>query len=121
MTFWTAHLAKNREPVLLRDGFSWGAFLFGPLWLLMHRAWIPAILSLVTLFVVVFRLPPAITGVAIPALMLLHGLSGNDMRSWALERRGYLLTHVLSARTEADAIARLLTARPDLIHEMAKS
>ena len=121
MTFWTAHLAGDREPILLRDGFSWGAFLFGPLWLLLHRAWIPAILSLVTLFVVVFRLPPTISGVAIPALMLLHGLSGNDLLAWALERRGYLLAHVLSARTEADAVARLLANRPDLIERMARS
>ena len=53
--------------------------------------------------------------------MLLHGLSGNDMLAWALERRGYLLSHVLSARTEADALARLLTNRPDLIERMARS
>ncbi len=121
MTFWTAHIARDREPILLRDGFSWGALLFGPFWLLLHRAWIPAILSLVTFFVVAFRLPPAIADVAIPALMLLHGLSGNDWLSWALERRGYLLTHVLAARTEADAIARLLANRPDLIERMAKA
>ncbi|MEI7712492.1 MAG: DUF2628 domain-containing protein [Rhodospirillales bacterium] len=121
MTFWTAHLARDREPILLRDGFSRGAFLFGPLWLLLHRAWIPAILSAVAFAIVAFRLPPTATGVAIPALMLLHGLSGNDMLAWPLERRGYLLSHVLSARTEADALARLLTNRPDLIERMARS
>ncbi len=114
MTFWTAHLSRDREPILLRDGFSWGALLFGPFWLLLHRAWIPATLSFVTFFVVAFRLPPTVTSVVIPALMLLHGLSGNDMLAWALERRGYLLAHVLAARTEADALARLLNNRPDL-------
>ncbi len=121
MTFWTAHLARNREPVLLRDGFAWGAFLFGPLWLLLHRAWIPALLSLITIGVVVLRLPPGIAAIVVPALLLLHGFSGNDMRGWALERRGYLLTHVLSARTEADAIARLLRNRPDLVQQMAEA
>ena len=113
MTFWTAHLARDREPVLLRDGFAWGALVFGPFWLLLHRAWIPAVLSFVTFFVV-GRLPASVTDVLVPTLMLLHGFSGNDLRSWALERRGYLLAHVLAARTEADALARLLNTRPDL-------
>ena len=121
MSFWTAHLIPGREPVLLRDGFSWGALLFGPLWLLLHRAWIPAILSFVTFFVASLLLPSSIADVAIPAAMLLHGLSGNDMLAWGLERRGYLLTHVLAARTEADAIARLLATRPDLAARMAQS
>jgi hypothetical protein len=114
VTFWTAHISRDREPVLLHDGFAWGAFLFGPFWLLLHRAWIPATLSFVTFFVFAFRLPAGIADVLVPALMVLHGLSGNDMRGWALERRGYLLTHVLAARTESDAMARLLADRPDL-------
>ena len=114
MTFWTAHLARDREPILLRDGFAWGALLFGPFWLLLHRAWIPAILSFVTFFVAGMRLPSGVSDVLVPALMLLHGFSGNDMRAWTLERRGYLLTHVLSARSETDALARLLNTRPDL-------
>jgi hypothetical protein len=114
VTFWTAHISRDREPVLLRDGFSWGAFLFGPFWLLLHRAWIPATLSFVTFFVFAFRLPASFANVLIPALLVLHGMSGNDMLAWALERRGYLLAHVLAARTEDDAMARLLTDRPDL-------
>jgi hypothetical protein len=24
----------------VRDGFSWGAFLFGPLWMIRHRLWL---------------------------------------------------------------------------------
>ena len=46
MNTYTAHLAPGRAPVLLRDGFSWGAFFFGPFWLLAHRAWIPGAVAL---------------------------------------------------------------------------
>ena len=100
---------------MLRDGFSWGALLFGPVWLLLHRAWVPAALSFAAYVLAFALLPGMASGIAIPSLMLLHGLSGHDMRAWALERRGYLLTHVLSARNEADALARLLANRPDLM------
>ena len=45
--FWTAHTpVRARHPVLVREGFSWGALLFGPLWLAVHRAWIAAVLAL---------------------------------------------------------------------------
>ena len=100
---------------MLRDGFSWGALLFGPVWLLLHRAWVPAALSFAAYVLAFALLPGMASGIVIPSLMLLHGLSGHDMRAWALERRGYLLTHVLSARNEADALARLLANRPDLM------
>ncbi len=46
MRFWTIHMRANAPPVLVREGFSWTALLFGPLWLAWHRAWIPAALDL---------------------------------------------------------------------------
>ena len=45
MRFWTAHVRQGTAPVLVREGFSWGALLFGPIWLAAHRAWIPAVLT----------------------------------------------------------------------------
>ena len=120
MRFWTAHLAPDCEPVLLRDGFSWGAFLFGPFWLLLHRAWIPAAIVLAAYVLVGFLLPEPIQGVVSLGLMVGLGFSGNDLRAWSLEQQGFLLAHVLTARTEADALARLLTSRPDLVERTAR-
>ena len=48
MRIWTVHLPRGsattartpRAPVLVREGFSWGAFLFALPWLLLHRLWI---------------------------------------------------------------------------------
>ena len=34
MKIFTAHLHPRKPPVLVREAFSWGALLFGPLWLL---------------------------------------------------------------------------------------
>jgi hypothetical protein len=42
VTTYTAHIRADRKLVLVKEAFSWGAFLFGPLWLLAHRAWIAA-------------------------------------------------------------------------------
>jgi Protein of unknown function (DUF2628) len=112
--YWTVHLAAARPPVLLRDGFSWGALLFGPFWLLRHGAWIPAGLSFAAFVLTSALLPENIAGFVTLGLMLLHGLSGHDMRAWALEQRGFTLTHVLTGRRESDALARLLDNRPDL-------
>ena len=121
MKSWAAHLQPEREPVLIRDGFALGAMLFGPFWLLAHRAWVPAVLSLATYAMVQALMPPVVSMVLVPASMLLHGLSGNDMVSWGLERRGYLLAHIVAARSEAEAFVRLLTERPDLIAWMPAS
>ena len=116
MRIYTAHLRENTAPVLLREGFSLRAMLLGPLWLLMRRAWIPAILIL-CLWVAVATLPQASRPPVGIALAWLTGLFGRDLARWSLERRGYRLAHVLAARDEEAAYARLLAARPDLASE----
>ncbi len=46
MKIYTALLKAGAEPVLVREGFSWGALFLGPFWLAAHRAWVPAAISL---------------------------------------------------------------------------
>ena len=114
MTFWTAHMRAGSEPVLVREGFSWGAFVFGPLWLAAHRVWIAAVLGLVATGLVVLLTDDPTRDVLIAGLMLLFGLSGYDLRRWSLEHRGYLLSQVLTARDETEALSHLLERRPAL-------
>jgi Protein of unknown function (DUF2628) len=114
MRFWTAHMRAGVEPVLVREGFSWGAFFLGPLWLAAHRVWIGAVLALVATGLIVVLTEDFVRAVLIVGLMLLFGLSGYDLRRWSLDHRGYLLSQVLSARDETEALARLLERRPDL-------
>ena len=114
MKYWTAYLRGQDEPVLVREGFAWGAFLFGPLWLAWHRAWIPAAISLAVSVLIQVFVPAPVAGVLLLAGALWLGLTGHDLRRWTIAHRGYVMTHVLAARTEPEALGRLLTARPDL-------
>jgi hypothetical protein len=114
---WTVHTRPFAPPVLVAEGFSWGATLFGPLWLLAHRAWIPAGL-VVAAEIVVGAVPPRpLVGVLALALAWLLGLVGNDLRRWSLARRGFVLSHVVAASNAGAAEARLYGQRPDLARE----
>jgi hypothetical protein len=112
--FWTAHIRADAEPVLVREGFAWGALLFGPLWLALHRAWIPAALTLAAWVLVQVLTPAPVAGVLSLGLALFLGLTGHDLVRWSCEHRGFLLTQVLAARNETEAWALLLSGRPDL-------
>ena len=122
MRVWTVHLPPNldrhgrpsrRAPVLVREGFSWGAFLFGPFWLLAHRLWLHALLWFVVAAAALF-LPAAGGAPALAALQFLLGCHARDLRRRALARRGYAQAHVVAERDEERALARLVAARPEL-------
>lgn len=114
MKTYTALLKAGAEPVLVREGFSWGGLLLGPLWLAAHRAWIAAAISLAAYVLVAVLAPDPARGILAVGVAVILGLTGNDLRRWALENRGYLLVHVLSAGNRDDAFTHLLTHRPDL-------
>jgi Protein of unknown function (DUF2628) len=114
LRFWTAHLRQGMEPVLVREGFSWGALFFGPFWLAVHRAWVPAVLALVATVLIIVLTTDGVSVALLSALILLLGLSGHDLRRWSLDHRGYLLAQVVAAHNEMDALRRLLARRPDL-------
>ena len=114
MRIYTAHLRARTAPVLVPEGFAWGALLFGPLWLFAHRAWLAGVLAAVA-WVLIATAPG--WAVRLPAGLALAwglGLWGHDMRRWSLTRRGYLLAHVVAAGDRDAALARLLARRPDL-------
>jgi hypothetical protein len=116
MKVWTAHELPNASPVLVREGFSFGALFFGPIWLAAHRAWLPAgAMVLLTLLIVLLTRSPA-SIILILGLALLAGFSGRDLVRWTVTRRGYLETTVITGRNQYDAQARLLESRPDLVH-----
>ncbi len=114
MKFWTAHIRAGAAPILVREGFSWGALIFGPFWLAAHRAWIAAALSLAAFILIIVLANDDIAAALLATLVVLLGLSGHDLRRWSLDLRGYLLAQVVSARNELEALERLLERRPDL-------
>jgi hypothetical protein len=110
----TAHLRAQSAPLLVPEGFSWGALIFGPLWLAVHAAWIPAALVLAVDLGLGF-VPRPLGPVLEIAAAVMTGLYGNDLRRWSLAMRGWLLSGVVAGRDEDAAFARLLTVRPDLM------
>jgi len=115
---WSVHTRADAPPVLVREGFSWAAFCFGPLWLFAHRAWIAGVLVLCA-----WILAGLLPGPLRPLLMLLlawaTGVFATDWLRWSLARRGFTLVHVIAARDADAAFARLMAARPDLAAEAA--
>ena len=114
MKVWTAHLHPARPPVLIHEGWSWGAALFGPFWLLAHRAWVPGVIVLAVVVALNLLVPNGLRGLLALGFFLLLGLLGRDLLRWSLARRGYVLAHVVAAGDNDAAFARLLDARPDL-------
>jgi hypothetical protein len=116
MRIYTAHLAPGRPPRLVREGFSLGAFLFGPLWLFAHRAWVAGVIAL-ALLIGVFVLAAAIGGsgwILLLGYAALLGWNGRDLCRWSLARRGYDESHVLAGRDSDAAYARLIAREPAL-------
>jgi hypothetical protein len=122
MRIWTVHLPRGtalpararNAPVLVREGFSWGAFLLALPWFLAHRMWLESAGYLG----LVLRLAALVPGwAALPAalaLQVLVGAHAQDLRRASLARRGRPAAHVVAAPDAEMALARLLEARPDL-------
>jgi hypothetical protein len=118
---WTVHLRDDAAPVLVREGFSFGAALFGPFWLALHRAWVPAAFALAA-WVAVGGLTVGGTALVLDAgLLVLQGLFGNDLHRWSLARRRFTLVEVVAARNAETALARLLDRRRDLADRLLRT
>jgi hypothetical protein len=101
--------------VFVKDGFSWAAALFAPLWLLVHRLWWP-LLGYVVLSGA-FQLPQLFLtldqrwlGLAAFALHLLIGFEADTLRRWGLERRGWHAVGTVSGRTAVECERRFFDA-----------
>ena len=115
MTGYTVHLAPNRPPILVREGWSWTAYLLGPVFFTLNRAWAPALVHIALLALVATLPPPWLRGILLEALAILAGLMARDVLRLSLDRRGYVMAHVVAARDDDAALGRLLQARPDLV------
>jgi len=112
---WTAHEKPNAPTVLLHEGFSPGALIFGPIWLAVHRAWVPASVALVLTVAIPLLTQPPASVVLLLGLAFILGFLGHDLVRWSLARRGYLESNLIIGRTEDEALRGLLEARPDLV------
>jgi uncharacterized protein DUF2628 len=102
----------DEDVVVMRDGFSWTAAVFGPFWALAHRLWWQAAALLAV--GVAIGLAGEALALAEPsraalsvAFALLVGWHGADWRASALERRGWRPAGVIVAPSLQEAERRL--------------
>jgi len=78
----------------VRDGFSWPAFILGPIWMLFHRLALVVVLWLAVVLVLgavirLFGVPSGTAALVFLLLALLIGLEASTLQSWTLKRRGW--------------------------------
>lgn len=129
MNTYTLHVPADARPgepraldkaVLVRDGFSWGAFLFTALWFFVQRLWLAGLLVLVAVVGLAtgltwLRVAPGAVFLAELLLALLIGLEASSLKRWTLRRRKPAVDVVGAAtRDEAEvkSFARWLAAAP---------
>ena len=104
-----------QDMVLVKDGFSWPAFLFPTVWFLAKKMWIVfaiylAIQGLVLSAVYYWSLPTEITTIAKITSNLILGFEGNDLYRWSLRRARYREHGTIAARDELAAEHRFFAA-----------
>jgi hypothetical protein len=100
--------SRLEQARFVRDGFSWGGFLFPVIWLLWHRVWrwALAVMALDVVLVLLsnrFGVSPSAIAAAGVLEMLFVGLEARHWFCLALERRGFELSEIVQAETKEDA------------------
>jgi hypothetical protein len=102
---------RANDLVFVKEGFSWWAFLAPLPWLLFQRLWLEA-LAYLALTIAIYALAlnsaagEAGGNVLFMLLNILLGFEANDLRRWAMERRGRKLVAVVSGTSFNDCERR---------------
>ena len=81
---------------LLKDGFSWWAFAFGPLWLAWHRSWRTFLVSIAVLIVAAI-VSRELSAWASIAMSIIIGFEGAAIAAEAMQRRGWRFLGMIAA------------------------
>ena len=104
-------IERAASMTFVRDGFSWSAALFTPIWMLVHRLWWPLLgyLAAVTLIELVWQVVALHRGwltLVTLALSLIIGLEASTLRRWSLDRSGWNTLGAVSGKTADDCERR---------------
>ena len=96
---------------LLREGFSFFAFVLNFFWLIFNRMWwvllgYVALMLALGMTVQVLQLPETTMMLLQTFINLLLGFHAYDLQGWVLKRKGYRLAGVLVAESELAAQRR---------------
>lgn len=95
--------ARADRIAFVKEGFAWLALIVPALWLLYHRMWIEFVVFMALIFGLEWAFGADGQGAEIVgwlslAITVLFAFEANDLRGWALRRRGYQFAGVASGR-----------------------
>lgn len=111
LRLYTVHRRAAGEIELVKEGFCWPAFFFGPLWCAWRRQWLGLLVWIVA--ALALGLAANLTlgepqqAAAGFAFAVLVGIVANDWRRWRLERAGFRLVDVVAAASLSEAEEKL--------------
>lgn len=117
-------LDPDRDIVVVKEGFSWPAFLFSAVWALWSRLWLVA-LGIIIAEALAGALmswlnASVVTQTSISmGLAVLLGVIGNDLKRWTLERRGFIQSDIVAAADGDAAEHRFFERHPQLTADYA--
>lgn len=117
MATYTLHVSQGfvpgearalEEAELVRDGFSWGAFLFTFLWFAANRLWLASLGVLaamigLTALLIALRVSPGAAFLAEALLAALIGLEASSLKRWTYARRGRPAVDAVEAGSTEEA------------------
>lgn len=102
---------RAEELVFIKEGFSWVAAIFPPIWLIANRVWWGlliyfAAVASIGLIADAFGIAEQITGFAVLALHLFFGLESDVLHRWSLDMRGWSTVGTVTGRTATECERR---------------
>ncbi len=128
MRLYTVHLrlhGPGRDLALVKEGFCWPAFFFSVLWALWRRLWLAAALIFAVQVVsgaglALLGPDPVSQGAVSIGVAVIVGFIANDLRRWALGRRGYMEHGVVLGADAAAAERTFLESEPAVAAELVE-
>lgn len=117
-------LSPDRDAILVKEGFSWPAFFFGPFWALWHRMWF-ACLGLFSVLIAlavaeaILRLDPMTYSAVLVGFAAIIGFCGNDWLRNALSVRGWKMEGLSAAADRDGALRRFIDLHPEALEMQA--
>ena len=104
-------LDRAESLVFIKEGFTWSAAAFAPLWLLANKLWLGfgaylAAIALIKTGAWLIGAGPAGINAALIALHLLIGLEADNIKRWTLEWQGWQQAGTVNGRNAEECERR---------------
>lgn len=109
-------LAAADKSVFVKDGFSLGAFLVTPVWLLWRKMWLVflawlALQVALAVLTTMLSLDQRAAGIVSLLVSLCFALEANALRSWTMRREGWRFAGIASGQSLDEAEQRHFEGR----------